>query len=81
MFFDTPIYAFFLALVVLAYWRLGWHNQNRMLLVASYVFYGWWDVRFLGLIAASTVVDYYCARAIAASEDTRRRRMLLTRPG
>jgi len=78
MFFDTPIYAFFLAVVVLAYWRLGWHNQNRMLLVASYIFYGWWDVRFLGLIAASTVVDYYCARAIAASEDTRRRRLLLT---
>src|SRR6478609_854024 len=78
MFFDTPIYAFFLALVVLIYWRIGWHNQNRMLLVASYIFYGWWDVRFLGLIAASTVVDYYCARAIAASEDTRRRRLLLT---
>jgi len=62
MFFDTPIYAFFLALVVLIYWRIGWRSQNRMLLVASYIFYGWWDVRFLGLIAASTVVDYYCAR-------------------
>jgi alginate O-acetyltransferase complex protein AlgI len=78
MFFDTPIYAFFLALVVLIYWRIGWRSQNRMLLVASYIFYGWWDVRFLGLIAASTVVDYYCARAIASSEDTARRRLLLT---
>ncbi len=77
MFFDTPVYAVFLTLVVLAYWRLGWRSQNRMLLAASYLFYGWWDVRFLGLIAASTVVDYYCARFIAASEDTRRRQLLL----
>lgn len=78
MFFDTPVYAVFLALVVLAYWRLGWRSQNRMLLAASYLFYGWWDVRFLGLIAASTVVDYYCARFIAASQDATRRRLLLT---
>ncbi len=78
MFFDTPVYAVFLTLVVLAYWRLGWRSQNRMLLAASYLFYGWWDVRFLGLIAASTVVDYYCARFIAASEDATRRRLLLT---
>ncbi len=77
MFFDTPVYAVFLALVVFLYWRMGWRSQNRMLLAASYVFYGWWDVRFLGLIAASTIVDYYCARAIAASGDSRRRRRLL----
>jgi D-alanyl-lipoteichoic acid acyltransferase DltB (MBOAT superfamily) len=78
MFFDTPIYALFLTLVVLVYWRMGWRSQNRMLLVASYIFYGWWDVRFLGLIAASTVVDYYCAQAIASSEDVKKRRLLLT---
>ena len=77
MFFDTPIYFVFLTIVVLAYWRLRWRRQNVLLLVASYIFYGWWDPRFLGLIALSTIVDFYCARAIAASEDTRRRRMLL----
>jgi D-alanyl-lipoteichoic acid acyltransferase DltB (MBOAT superfamily) len=78
MFFDTPVYTVFLTLVVLLYWRLGWRSQNRMLLAASYLFYGWWDVRFLGLIAASTVVDYYCARVIASSQDQGRRRLLLT---
>src|SRR5712672_2056321 len=77
VFFDTPIYAVFLALVVLMYWRLEWRRQNLLLLVASYVFYGWWDPRFLALIAASTIIDFYCARAIASSEDTRRRRALL----
>ena len=78
MFFDTPIYAVFLTLIVLAYWRLEWRQQNILLLVASYIFYGWWDPRFLGLIALSTVVDFYCARAIAKSEDVARRRALLT---
>ena len=78
MFFDTPIYIVFLTLVTLAYWRLRWRQQNVVLLVASYVFYGWWDPRFLALIAASTIVDFYCAKAIARSDDSKRRRALLT---
>ncbi len=39
--------------------------QNVLLLVSSYVFYGWWDPRFLMLIAASTVMDYIAGLAIA----------------
>ena len=39
--------------------------QNVLILVASYVFYGWWDPRFLMLIAASTVMDYVAGLAIA----------------
>jgi len=77
VFFDTPIYILFLTLVTLAYWRLRWRQQNVLLLVASYIFYGWWDPRFLVLIAGSTVVDFYCARKIAASHDDTRRRYLL----
>ena len=34
--------------------------QNRMLLLASYIFYGWWDVRFLYLVVLSTCLDYCC---------------------
>jgi D-alanyl-lipoteichoic acid acyltransferase DltB (MBOAT superfamily) len=77
MFFDTPIYFVFLSLVVVVYWRLGRVGQNRMLLAASYFFYGWWDWRFLGLIATSTVVDFYCARAIERATAPRQRRWLL----
>jgi alginate O-acetyltransferase complex protein AlgI len=77
VFFDTPIYAVFLVLVVAMYWKLAWRQQNVLLLVASYVFYGWWDPRFLALIAASTVIDFYCATAIGRSKDDRRRRALL----
>jgi D-alanyl-lipoteichoic acid acyltransferase DltB (MBOAT superfamily) len=35
--------------------------QNAILLAASYVFYGWWDWRFLGLLAFSTFVDFALA--------------------
>jgi alginate O-acetyltransferase complex protein AlgI len=75
--FDTPIYLLFLATVVVAYWRLGFRRQNLLLLACSYFFYGWWDWRFLGLILVSTLVDFQCARAIAASESQGRRRALL----
>ena len=42
--------------------------QNVLLLAASYLFYGWWDWRFLGLIWLSTAVDYTCGRKIAAAD-------------
>src|SRR5437762_1929396 len=78
MFFDTPVYGIFLTLVVLVYWQLRRTGQNAFLLVASYIFYGWWDIRFLGLILASTVVDFFCARAISRSQDSKKRKLLLT---
>jgi D-alanyl-lipoteichoic acid acyltransferase DltB (MBOAT superfamily) len=48
-----------------------------MLLVASYVFYGWWDARFLSLLVLSTVVDFFCSHGIHASSDPARRLRLL----
>src|SRR5690242_17728913 len=77
MFFDTPVYLVFLAVIVLVYWLLRWRAQNLFLLIASYFFYGWWDWRFLSLILISTVVDFYCARAIAASKHAGHRKTLL----
>ena len=60
MAFTSFVFAAFFLIVYGLYWltqgRL--RAQNIMLLVASYVFYGWWDVRFLTLIALSSVVDY-----------------------
>ena len=78
MLFDTPVFFAFLTLVVLAYWRLGWRRQNGFLLFASYFFYGWWDWRFLSLILISTVVDFFCARVIASSDNQLKRKVLLT---
>jgi alginate O-acetyltransferase complex protein AlgI len=77
MLFDSAVYPLFLASVALIYWRLPHGAQNRFLLAASYVFYGWWDWRFLILMVASTAIDFRLAGAIAASSDARRKKTLL----
>ena len=48
-----------------------------MLLVASYVFYGFWDWRFLSLIWTSTIVDYFCGLRIHDANDEKRRKFFL----
>jgi alginate O-acetyltransferase complex protein AlgI len=78
VFFDSTAYILFLILVVVLYWRLPLRKQNLFLLSASYFFYGWWDWRFLLLMAGSTIVDYFVAQKVNNSEDPRVRRLLLT---
>ncbi|MEM6468409.1 MAG: MBOAT family protein [Planctomycetota bacterium] len=51
--------------------------QNLVLLIASYVFYGWWDWRFLGLIALSSIVDFVAGQAIHRSSGRQRALWLL----
>lgn len=51
--------------------------QNILLLVASYVFYGWWDWRFLGLIALSSAVDYGVGLQLGKSEKAASRKAWL----
>lgn len=64
--FDSYTYALFLPIVFGLYWmlkrKLLW--QNLMLLVASYVFYGWWDWRFLALIGITTLSTFFTSLAI-----------------
>ncbi|MBQ1583881.1 MAG: MBOAT family protein, partial [Muribaculaceae bacterium] len=58
--FDTYTYALFLPLVFFIYWGLRRHLkwQNLFLLVASYVFYGWWDWKMLGLIVLTSASTF-----------------------
>lgn len=78
MIFNSFVFAAFFAAVYMLYLILPHRWQNRMLLVASYIFYGWWDWRFLSLIAISTVVDYWCGLQIdAATSENKRRRFLI----
>ena len=64
--FDSYTYCLFLPLVFAGYWllrnKLMW--QNLLLLAASYVFYGWWDWRFLVLILITTASTFATALAI-----------------
>lgn len=60
MLFNSLEFVLFLPLVLLAYWKLfrGHVARNAILLFSSYIFYGWWDWRFLSLIIFSSLVDY-----------------------
>jgi D-alanyl-lipoteichoic acid acyltransferase DltB (MBOAT superfamily) len=78
MLFNSFEFWIFFALVLGVYWRLGHKRQNRLLLVASYVFYGWWDWRFLSLIVVSTVVDYFVGlNLVSSATDSARRKRLV----
>jgi alginate O-acetyltransferase complex protein AlgI len=62
MIFNSLAFAIFFPIVLSLYWLLskkGVRSQNILLIVASYVFYGWWDWRFLFLLVFSTSLDYY----------------------
>jgi len=67
MLFNSIEFAFFLPLVFLIYWAIGYAHindtlklrlQNAFILIASYVFYGWWDWRFLILIAFTSFCSW-----------------------
>ena len=77
MYFNSLTYAVFFCIVFAGYWFLLQSNRSRnvLLLISSYVFYGWWDWRFLSLLFVSTSVDYVVGRLMATG--TRRRRYLL----
>lgn len=80
MLFNSLDFAVFLPLVFALFWAIPARRtdiRNGLLLAASYVFYGWWDTRFLVLIAFSTLLDFYLSIGIANSTDERRRRLLL----
>ncbi len=77
MLFDSPIYFLFLILIVLVYWRLSHSQQNLFLLIASYFFYGWWDWRFLALMAGSTAVDFLIAQKIGPAKRPNRKQWFL----
>lgn len=79
MLFNSIDFAIFLPVVFFLYWFVFKNNlrgQNALLLVASYVFYGWWDWRFLGLILFSTVVDYFVGIALGKKEWESHRKLI-----
>lgn len=77
MTFDSIIFALFLPLVFVLHQLLGKcaHKQNLLLLAASYLFYGWWDWRFLGLIVFTTCISFGCAWLIDKSQTENKPRL------
>jgi alginate O-acetyltransferase complex protein AlgI len=77
MLFNSSTFAIFFALTYTLYVSMRHRQQNILLLIASYVFYGHWDWRFLTLLAGSTLLDYFCALAIEGTNRPSMRRRFL----
>lgn len=81
MLFNSFEYLIFLPTVFILYWFVCNKHlklQNALLLIVSYVFYGWWDYRFLSLIIFSSLVDYFCGLAIERSLSLNKKKQWLT---
>ena len=80
MLFNSLDFAIFLPIVFILYWFVFSKNlklQNLLIVIASYLFYGWWDWRFLSLIVFSTLVDYSVGIALSKQENRLKRKLLL----
>lgn len=77
MAFHSFVYFAFLLVVLGLHYALPRTARRWLLLVASYVFYGAWDWRFLFLIAFTTTLDWWIALRIETCTDVRRRRWWL----
>ncbi|OGS71075.1 MAG: acyltransferase [Flavobacteria bacterium RIFCSPLOWO2_12_FULL_35_11] len=80
MLFNSIDFAIFLPIVFILYWFVTTKNlklQNFLIVVSSYVFYGWWDWRFLSLIVFSTLVDYLVGIMLSKEENETKRKAYL----
>ena len=80
MLFNSIDFAVFLPIVFVLYWFVfkgTLRIQNLLIVTASYVFYGWWDWRFLSLIIISTIVDYLVGQKLRNSELKQSKRKVL----
>jgi D-alanyl-lipoteichoic acid acyltransferase DltB (MBOAT superfamily) len=80
MLFNSIDFAIFLPILFLLYWLVANKNlklQNFLIVAASYLFYGWWDYRFLSLILFSTIVDYSVGIGLLKQENITKRKILL----
>ncbi len=80
MLFNTPIFLLFFLVFLLFYGFVFLRQTPRLyfILVASLVFYGAWNYKFIPLLVGSSVVDYYLALAIAGAVTPQARKLLLT---
>jgi len=80
MLFNSIEFAIFLPIVFFLYWFVINKNlkaQNLLVLISSYIFYGWWDWRFLSLIIFSSFTDYSVGIALSKEKNSTKRKLLL----
>jgi alginate O-acetyltransferase complex protein AlgI len=80
MLFNSLEFGIFLPIVFVLYWLVFTHRlrmQNMLLITAGFVFYGWWDWRFLGLLIFTSGIDFLVAKWLMRAEAQGRRKFLL----
>src|SRR6185503_16604512 len=77
MLFNSFQYWIFFFIVAALFYSLPFRLGKILLLLASYVFYMWWDPRFIALILTSTVVDYYLGIFLETATGRRRKLLLI----
>lgn len=80
MLFHSLDFAFFLPITFILYWfvfRKKLKLQNLFIVISSYIFYGWWDWRFLSLIIFSSTVDFTIAIKLHKEKNEFKRKVLL----
>lgn len=80
MLFNSIDFTIFLPIVFILYWFVTNKNlklQNFLIVAASYLFYGWWDWRFLSLILFSTIIDFTIGQKLRNEENQLKRKVLL----
>jgi D-alanyl-lipoteichoic acid acyltransferase DltB (MBOAT superfamily) len=80
MLFNSIDFAIFLPIVFILYWFVTNKNlklQNFLIVAASYLFYGWWDWRFLSLILFSSLVDYFIGQRLLKEVNQTKRKVFL----
>ena len=77
MVFNSITFLIFIGVFFPLYFSLKGRARLWLCFLASYLFYGWWDWRFLALIATSTVLDFWIGQTLEqTAESTQRKRLL-----
>ncbi len=79
MSFTSQVFLVFIGLFFVLHLLTLKNKQvnNVITLIASYIFYGWWDWRFLSLLIISSYIDYYCALNLEPETRQEKRRLWL----
>lgn len=81
MLFNSIDFAIFLPIVFILYWFVTNKHlkvQNLLLVIASLIFYGWWDWRFLFLLLFTCTSDFYISKTLKRTDDQKKRKLLLS---
>ncbi len=77
MVFNSIIFLIFIGIFFPLYWALTGRARMWLCLLGSYLFYGWWDWRFLGIVLFTTILDFSLGILIEDEHDAKKKSRLV----